>query len=128
MARDIRDVLHRFATPFGTGYQTAHHVLDTCGIAGSEAAFVVKGRADKGVADVIAESAYTRHLVCPLLHGELFVRISGTHRSPAFTIGEDGRIDLVESGTNGVHRLLVVDAHQVKTESVDVIFAGPVAD
>ena len=89
---------------------------------------MVKGATDEGITDIIAERAYARHLIGPLFHGEVFVRIGRRHGCPAFTVGEDGRINLVECGTDLTHGLLVMDAHEVKTETVDVVLACPVTN
>ena len=89
---------------------------------------MVKGRADKGITDIVAERTHARHFIGPLFHSEVFVRVGRSHGSPPFTIGEDGGVDLIEGRADGVHGLLVMDAHEVKTEAVDVVFACPVAD
>ena len=142
MAGDVGDMLHGFARPperlrpqqtirafkTYTSDQTVHEGLLTGRITGGEAAFVVKGRADEGVADIVAERTYARHFIGPFLHSEVFVRVCRSHGSPPFTIGEDGGVDLIEGRTDGVHGLLVMDAHEVKTETIDVVLACPVAN
>ncbi len=47
---------------------------------------------------------------------------------PAFAVHHDTGIDLVHVGTNHVHGLAVMHAHQVKTITVDVVLFRPVLE
>ena len=128
MACDIRDMLHGFAGPFGTSNQTTHHILRSCRIAGRKTAFMVKRRTDKRITDIIAEGADAGHLIGPLFHSQRIIRISRRHSRPTFAVRENSRIDLVQRRTDGIHGLLVMDAHEVKTETIHMVLTRPVTN
>ena len=88
---------------------------------------MVEGTTDQCIADVIAERTYARHLIGPLLHRQFFVWISRRHSGPTLTIGKNRRIYLIERRANLTHRLLVMDTHKVKAETVDMELACPIA-
>ena len=78
------------------------------------------------IAKVIGKDCHIRHLryilfQCPPIF--LKRRIAGC---PSFAINEYRGIDLFELGSYAVHGLRVVDRHQIETETVDMIFLGPI--
>ena len=127
VAGDIAYMLHRFAAPLGASNQSPHHILLARRITGSESRVMVEGTTNQRIADVVTERTYARHLIGPLLHRQFFVWISRRHRGPTLTISENRRIYLIERRANLTHRLLVMDTHQVKTETIDVELACPIA-
>ena len=86
---------------------------------------VAEGSAE-GVADLVAESGDARHLRDIGLHAELVLRVSACASTPSLSIDEDGGVDLIHCLPYGVHRLNVVHAHEVETESVDVVLIDPI--
>ena len=59
-------------------------------------------------------------------HGELLLRIGTAACAPALTIDIDGGVDGIHHRTDLVHRLDVVDTHQVEAEPVDMVLVDPV--
>ena len=60
------------------------------------------------------------------LHRQLLCRISTASCTPSFTIYINRRINLIDSRTNLIHRLDIMHAHQVETETINVIFIHPI--
>ena len=90
------------------------------------ACVVGEGTAD-GIAHVVAEGSYARHLVGGGFHGEAVVVDGAWASTPAFTVDSDGWVYLVDFFTDDVHGLYVVYAHEVEAETVDVVFFYPVS-
>ena len=65
-------------------------------------------------------------LVCRRLHGQLVLRVGARSGAPSLAVDIDRRIDLVDGGSYGVHRLDVVHAHEVEAEAIDVELVDPV--
>ena len=80
----------------------------------------------QSVAHFVREGGNAWHLVYIGFHGKFFLIKLGSTGRPSFTINKDGWIYLVYGSTDFVHRLDVVDAHQVKAEAINVIFVYPV--
>ena len=60
------------------------------------------------------------------LHGELLLRIGTGACTPTFTIDIDGGVDGIHHLADLIHRLDVMDTHQVEAEAVDMVFVDPV--
>ena len=82
----------------------------------------------EAVAELVAEHGNTRHTRYIGLHRQLFFRQLRFLRRPTFAINEDGRVYLAQGGPYLVHGLDVMQPHQVETETIDVIFLGPITD
>ena len=88
---------------------------------------VVVERSAQSVTHLVAERTDAGHLQA--------VGFDGTQRlvklrrlgCPALAVEENGRVNLVEHRTDSVHRLDVMDSHQVETEAVEVILLHPPA-
>ena len=78
------------------------------------------------IADIIGEHGYALHLGYIFFQGAAFGGQRGVSGGPAFAIYEDRRIDLLEFGGDTIHRLGVMDSHKIETETVDMVFVGPV--
>ena len=144
VAGDVGDHLRGFCGPGRGGVVHLRHVDlrvgDTAGNAVLEA-FLIAGdttdegcllivgeRTAEGIADLVAEGGDTWHLRDVGLHAELFLGIGTGACAPAFAVDEDGGVDGIDHRADLIHRLDVVDAHEVEAEAVDVVFVDPVFD
>ena len=102
------------------------------GLAGDEARV---GVGEYGTLDPVANGIVEEGDTVVLAIGGHFigVRLDGhpalIHRGvhiPAFTEDNDGWIDLVERGTDLLHRLKVDQTHEIESEAVYVVVLGPV--
>ena len=110
----------------GTGNAKLQTLLLT-GNAGKESTLRIVGeRTTQGIANLIAEGSNAMQLVHVGLHGKLFLRISTLASTPSLSIYKYGGVYLVHFVANEVHRLNVVNAHQVEAEAVDVVLANPI--
>ena len=87
---------------------------------------VITERSTQGIAHIIAESTDAVELAGIGLHGQLFGGVGASPGTPTLAIHIYGRVDFVEFLADEVHGLDVVDAHEVETETVDVVFVHPV--
>ena len=85
-------------------------------------------RATQCIAHLVTKHTDMRKLRRVLLHGQQAVWQLRTIGCPAFSININRRINPVECPADFVHRFNVMDTHQVETETVDVVFPGPIAD
>ena len=78
---------------------------------------------------VVEEADSVAHFRRVNLRGERRrVGVCGRSHRPALAVHEEPRVDFVEGRADGVHRLNVMQAHQVETETVDVVFLRPVGN
>ena len=112
----------------GTGDAKLDALL-TAGSTAKPAGFlvVVEGAAQT-VAYLVRESGNARHLADVGLHAQLFIRQGTRPGAPALAVDEDGRVELRQFLTDGVHRLDVVTAHEVEAETVNAVLVVPVLD
>ena len=87
---------------------------------------VVVERSAQGIAYIVAEGCDTRHLADVGFYAQLFRRQGALTGAPAFAVDEDTWIYLVHGLTDVVHRLDVVNAHEVEAEAVDMVLANPI--
>ena len=87
---------------------------------------VIRERTTKGITHIIAEGTDTVELVGIRLHGKFLRRISTAACAPSLTIDIDARINTVHHLTDSLHGLDIMHTHQVKTETVDMIFIYPI--
>ena len=87
---------------------------------------IVIKRTTQGIANLIAECSNARHLSYIGLYTELLARQSARACAPALTIYKDGGVNIVHGSPYLVHRLNVVNSHQVKAEAVNVVFVNPI--
>ena len=87
---------------------------------------VIRERTTERIAHIIAESTDTIQLMGIRLHCQFLCRISTTASTPSLTIDIDARIDAVYHLTDSLHGFDVMNAHQVETETIDMIFVYPV--
>ncbi len=85
-------------------------------------------RSAKPITQFIRKDSDIRHTGNISFHGQRIRRILRSFSSPAFSINANGRINLVDSFPDFVHRLDVVYSHEVKAEAVNMIFINPVKD
>ena len=78
-----------------------------------------------GVAVLVVEEGNAGQFIGVLLVRAKYASWMVPH-FPAFTEDDDRRINLVERFAYGVHRLNVMDPHQVETEPIDSIVLCPV--
>ena len=90
--------------------------------------FVTPERTTKCITKFVAESSHTRNVRHIRLHRQFLFGISWRFGCPSFSIKQSHGIDGNGSITNLIHGLDVVDTHQVKAESVDVVFSHPILD
>ena len=90
--------------------------------------FVTPERTTKCITKFVAESSNTWNVRHICLHRKFLFGICGCFGCPSFSIEQSHGIDGNGSITNLIHRLDVVDTHQVESESVDVVFSHPILD
>ena len=88
--------------------------------------FIVRERASQRITHLVAESSYAGHLRNVGLHSPFFFRIGARTGTPSFPIDKNIRIDFVQLGTNIVHCFYIMNAHQIETEAVNMVFSSPV--
>ena len=86
---------------------------------------IVAERSAQRIAQLIGKGRYARHLTDVGLHAKLAVGQCTGSCAPPLAIDDDRRVQLVQLGTDGIHRLQVVTAHQVEAEAVDTVFIIP---
>ena len=101
-------------------------LLLTCKTCQERPLMVIRERTTERIAHIIAESTDALKLLGISLHRQLLGRISTAACTPSLTINIDARIDAVYHLTDSLHGFNVMNAHQVKTETVDVIFVYPI--
>ena len=87
---------------------------------------VVGERSAQGITHVIGKCGNAIELPDVCLHRKFLQRIGTLAGTPALSIYKYGGVDLVHFIPDDVHRLNVVNAHEVETEAVDVVFIDPV--
>ena len=87
---------------------------------------IIRERTTKSITHIIAKSTNTMELWRISLHCQLLCRISTASCAPSFTIYINRRINLINSRTNLIHRLDIMHAHQVETETIYMIFIHPI--
>ena len=87
---------------------------------------VVGERTAECITHIVREGGYAVELPGIGFHRQLLHRIGTLACAPPLSINEYGRIYLVHRLAYLVHRLDVVDSHQVKTKTVYVILVYPV--
>ena len=111
------------------GSDTEHHLCIVSRTTDDEGTFqVVVPASPQSVTEFVTERGNSRHPVGVGFHGQAVSRISRTAGCPSFSVDVDGRVNLVQCASDGFHGRDVVDSHQVETETVDMVFVGPVAD
>ena len=104
-------------------------ILFMSSLANEERAFLVTPeRTTKCITKFVAESSNTWNVRHICLHRQFLFGICGCFGCPSFSIEQSHGIDGNGSITNLIHRLDVVDTHQVEAESVDVVFSHPILD
>ena len=88
---------------------------------------VISERAAQTVAELIAESCNTGHLIDIVFHGKFGFRQLWRLRCPSFSIYKYGRIYRIECLADFLHGNNIVYPHQVEAEAVNMIFLRPVA-
>ena len=88
---------------------------------------VVRERTTKGITKIIAERSYAWHLLHIGFHCKLIVRQSTLSGTPTFTIYKYVRVYIGQFLTDKIHRLDVMNAHKVDTESVDMVLLSPIS-
>ena len=101
-------------------------LLLTCKTSQERTLMVIRERTTERIAHIIAESTDALELLGIRLHRQFLGRISTTACTPSLTINIDARIDAVYHLTDSLHGFDVMNAHQVETETVDMIFVYPV--
>ena len=82
-------------------------------------------RATDSITDIVAECAHLVEHIGIGLKGNFLSRICRSLRCPTFSIDHHIRVNRVKTLADDVHCLDIVDSHQVKAESVDMIFLHP---
>ena len=111
----------------GGGHDADLDGLFESGLSGGEAGVLGGGVvALDGVAEVVAEDGYAVHLADVLFEGSALGCEGRVAGGPAFAVDDDVGVDGAEGVGDAVHGLGVVDGHEVESEAVDVVLAGPV--
>ena len=90
-----------------------------------EACILTAERATYSIADVVAECTDLIEHVSVDLKSNLILRESWSRSSPSLTVDNHLRIDRMQTLTDDIHSLDVVDRHKIETETVDMIFIHP---
>ncbi len=78
------------------------------------------------IAYIIGEHGYTVHLSHILFQGAAFRLQRRIASSPSFAVYEYARAQLFQFSGHTVHGLCVMYGHKVETETIDMVFFGPV--
>ena len=90
---------------------------------GKESTFVVViERTTQSIAHFIGKCSNTGHPIRIHLHSQRVLRHLGSLSRPAFTINNDTRINRRSSLTDFIHRCNIMNPHQVKAESIKMVF------
>ena len=87
---------------------------------------MIRERAAQGIAHIVAKSGNARHTIRMFLISQLILIITQRADGPALSISDDAWINLVQRLTQLVHRLDIMDRHQIKPETIQMIFLGPI--
>ena len=144
MTTDVRDHLCRLQGPWllgvihlcqinlGVGNSTGNSEFQALLIVSKTSKesrlFVIGEGTAKGIANLIGEGCDTWHLVDVGFHAELILRIGTSACAPSLSINKYGGVDAVNHLANLIHRLNVVYPHEVKTETVNMVFINPIFD
>ena len=142
MATNIANLLSRIVSPrflvviylthihLWMGYTTNNTKLQTLLLSWNTsqqcALGIIRERTTKRITHIIAKSTDAMELRRISLHRQLLCRISTASCTPSFTIYINRRINLIDSRTNLIHRLDIMHAHQVETETIYMIFIHPI--
>ena len=85
----------------------------------------IKRTSFQAVTKFIIENGNAFHLPYILFDCPLFERQRGVGSRPTFAIDENGRVDFQQFFSKAVHCFNVMYSHQVKAETVDMIFFCP---
>ena len=112
------------------GYGTGDAELQTLLLAsdaGKESALGIVGEwSAQRVAHIIGECRYTVEPLRVSLRCQFLDRVGALASTPPLAIDEDGGVYLVHLITYDVHRLDVMNTHEVEAEAVDMILVNPV--
>ena len=111
---------------YGSGYAELYALLVAGNGCQESTLVVIVERTAQSVAQLVAKGRYAGHAAHVGLHGQLVLRIGTRTCRPAFAVYYCCRIFLIERCTYLVHRLYVMNAHEVEAETVDVIFLNPI--
>ena len=122
---DFRQIHTRM---LNSAHQTETDALLVTGQSGKERAhMVIVERTAQTVTHLVAECTDTRHLsTIGLYRTTLFFQLRCLG-CPALTVQQDGRVYFIQHSTDSVHRLDVMDSHQVKAETVQMVLLHPPA-
>ena len=121
----IHRVIIYLRMPDGS-YNTKLYTLLSSRQSGKESTLmIVIERTAQSITHFVRESSNTRHLISIGFHCQRIFRHLWSRCRPSFTIYKYSRIYRRCRLTDFVHCLDVMDTHQVKTESVNVIFINP---
>ena len=82
-------------------------------------------RATQGITYIVTERSNPVKHIGIVLKCDLFGRICRSHRSPSLAIYHYIRINRMQTLAYFIHRIDIVDGHEVETETVDMIFLHP---
>ena len=123
-------VIHRIIVDLrvtDSSYNTKLNALFFPGDPGKERSLmIIIKRTTQRITNFIGKGGNTRHFTGIDLHCQRITRILRCFRCPTFTINNDRRIYSTDRLTDFIHRLDVVNAHQVETETIDMVFPDPV--
>ena len=121
----IHRVIIYLRMPDGS-YNTKLYTLLSSRQSGKESTLmIVIERTAQSITHFVRESSNTRHLISIGFHCQRIFRHLWSRCRPSFTIYKYSRIYRRCRLTDFVHCLDVMNTHQVKTESVNVIFINP---
>ena len=142
MATHVADLLRRIVGPWllvivdlrhihlwmsDTAHDTKLQALFLARDSSQESTLMIIGeRTTESITHIITEGCYPIELLSISLHSQFIHWISTRACAPSLTIDIDGRINLVDLGTNLLHCLDVMHAHQVEAEAIDMIFINPI--
>ena len=94
---------------------------------GEESPFLLfPHRSAKPITQFIREYGNSRHVGNIPFHCQRICRILGSVGCPTFSINTNGRINLVHRFPDLIHGFNIMHSHQVKTETVNMIFFYPI--
>ena len=133
MAADIAHMLERIVGPCFHGDlrmldSTGDTELDIRLVSGNsvhESRILASERAAHGITDIVAERADLVKHVCIRLECDFLCRICRSLSGPTLAVDHHIRIDGMQALADLVHRVDVMDGHEVETEAVDMIFLHP---
>ena len=123
----VIDLIHSHLRMVDSAYDTEFHALFVIRPTGNHRSFaVVRPRAAQSISHIIAERTNTRHLADIGFHCHQFSRVVGSSGCPSFAIKKQTLIYLIELFANGIHRLIIMNTHEVEAETIHMIFFHPI--